>query len=68
MTNFSNLKIQIKDQQPLDEMVRELERLGYKQAKEKPDHFNMIYAGSSGYYTYMNVYERKTTLAELKEM
>lgn len=68
MNNFRNLKIAINDQQPLDEVVRELERLGYKQAKEKPDNFNMIYAGSSGYYTYMNIYERKTTLAELKEM
>ena len=30
MTKFQNMKIEINEQQPLDEVVRELERLGYK--------------------------------------
>lgn len=30
MTNFRNIKIAINDQQPLDDVVRELERLGGK--------------------------------------
>lgn len=29
MTKFQNMKIEINEQQPLDEVVRELERLGY---------------------------------------
>lgn len=29
---FKNMKIEINDQQPLDEVVSELERLGYKKA------------------------------------
>lgn len=68
MTKFLNLKIAITEDQPLDEVVRELERLGYKEATKKPNAFNMIYVGSSGYYTYMYIEENLTTLAELKEM
>lgn len=30
MTKFQNMKIEINKQQPLDEVVRELERLGYR--------------------------------------
>jgi frataxin-like iron-binding protein CyaY len=29
MTNFRNLKIAINDQQPLDEVVKELKRIGF---------------------------------------
>ena len=66
--NFKNMKIEINEAQPLDEVVKELERLGYKEAVKKPNVFNMIYVGSSGYYTYMYIEENLTTLAELKEM
>lgn len=65
---YKNLKIAINDQQPLDEVVGELERLGYKEAKRKPDHFNMIYAGCSGYYTYIHINEVLTTLGDLRDM
>lgn len=42
MTNFRNLKIQINDQQPLNDVVKELERLGYKDGSR----FHGKYVGS----------------------
>lgn len=65
---YKNMKIEINESQPLDGVVKELERLGYKEAIKKPNVFNMIYVGSSGYYTYMYIEENLTTLTELKAM
>ena len=65
-----NLKIAITPEQPLDEVVRELERLGYK-SNRKPrmhDRYIHTYSGQyGGFYTQMN-YGETTTLTELKEM
>lgn len=79
---FENLKISINDQQPLDEVVGELERLGYEcdqfyfhisDHKEKYK-FKSIACYCSGYFYYHiteieYIFDCKlTTLAELKEM
>lgn len=79
MTNFRKLKIAINDQQPLDEVVKELERLGYKKWRWGgfiDERFNdcSIRALDNGKFTDMKskqVYSygyKETTLAELKEM
>jgi hypothetical protein len=72
MTNFRNLKIQITDQQPLDEVVMELERLGYTKNCNRTDGINWIVCFEGGFYCQygkMNAFNKVlTTLAELKEM
>jgi hypothetical protein len=78
MTNFCNLKIAINDQQPLDEVVKELERLGYFLEHKSSDDVSCIVTFDDGAY---HLYEGnpvvifkddsfmiETTLAELKEM
>lgn len=67
------MKIEVNEDQPLDEIVGELERLGYKQVG-----VSYIFRGSTfvctnknGYYVCLKkpaYYCKKTTLAELKEM
>lgn len=74
MTNFRNLKIAINDQQPLDEVVGELERLGYVRTQKTPiEDRNTVATEDDGeFYIFSNdlLLEdfRPTTLAELKEM
>ena len=68
---MKNMKIEINEQQPFDDVVRELERLGY--VKPNKDG-NKIFTSQLG--NTVNVYDdsmmfdcyKKTTLAELKEM
>lgn len=72
MTNFRNLKIDINDQQPLDEVVKELERLGYIKSCNQTSGINWIVCFKDGFYCQyrnMNAFNKVlTTLAELKEM
>lgn len=56
MNNFRNLKIAINDQQPLDEVVRELERLGYKKeyiTKDIPQSVKTLDCGFFKYFQYI---------------
>ena len=71
--NFKSMKIEINEQQPLNEIVAELERLGYSkeiQTTSKPKSICTYKDGT--YHIYMREAEYKigslTTLAELKEM
>ena len=76
MTNFRNLKIAINDQQPLDEVVKELERLGYTKEYMTKDVPQSVKALDDGVYQifslhiseFMSLWSELTTLAELKEM
>ena len=71
MTKFKNLKIEINDQQPLDEVVRELERLGYiKEFDTGGDNAKHIEAYSDGVfdiYCFGDI-GYTTTLTDLKNM
>ena len=68
-----NMKIEINEQQLLDEVVMELERLGYKKDNHKScDVCKFVYSYRDGFYIKWNTDIDKghplTTLAELKEM
>lgn len=72
---LKNMKIAINDQQPLDEVVKELERLGYKEVFFTPNRNTaFIVAYDSGSFTDWGKFDggcydwKLTTLAELKEM
>ena len=67
--NFKNMKIEINQDQPLDDVVRELERLGFKMEADCKN-VNHIETYSDGTYDkYIFSTEHiDTTLAELKEM
>lgn len=69
---FKNMKIEINDEQPLDEVVKELERLGYKPSIIYEKDNNYIHALSDGYFVAtvmsVDVCRGLTTLTELKEM
>lgn len=70
--NYKNMKIEINESQPLDEVVKELERLGYKRNDlRKPRKPNYIEVDSE-YYSVMRFpienIKPNTTLAELNEM
>ena len=67
---FKNMKIAINEQQPLDEVVKELERLGYKQAYKTERMVKSVYTDSLGYYSIMGVTGSSniTTLTKLKNM
>ena len=82
MTNFRNMKIEINEQQPLEDVVRELERLGYfcnqfyfhiSDHNEKSK-FKSIACYGDGYFYYHTIdvdmiYSCElTTLTQLKEM
>lgn len=73
MIKFKNLKIEINDQQPLDEVVRELRRLGYREVTEvfpSIDKYIVAYdyGGYGGFaFSYADGISR-VTLTELKEM
>ena len=66
------MKIAINDQQPLDEVVKELERIGYKQEFETSSKrfARTVSACSGGLYGIFSyeAWAYCTTLAELKEM
>lgn len=69
---FKNMKIAINEQQPLDEVVRELEKRGYEcgyKTQSKPIRINSF---ADGYYVILgNIGKgdaKLTTLTELKEM
>ena len=72
--NFKDMKIEINEQQPLDEIVGELERLGYKQNKrQRRGRVRFVIADSDGVTTnwFRDTdcdFYKPTTLAELKEM
>lgn len=72
MTNFKNMKIAITPEQPLDEVVRQLDRLGY--FYEEGLHLDSVICDMVGYcysfgYEYFNQDDGElTTLTELKEM
>ena len=74
MSKFKNMKIAITHEQPLDEVVRELERLGYQIngwlenriiRSVKTNHFG-LYSGD--FFDVDIIQGDLITLAELKEM
>lgn len=69
---FKNMKIQINDQQTLDDIVSELERLGYyKDEDPVVDAENFIHTYKNGSFDFWLsdlLWGELTTLAELKEM
>ena len=71
--NFKDMKIEINEQQPLNEIVAELERLGYRKEIHTTCQPKSICTYEDGtYHVYMRETKYKigelTTLAELKEM
>lgn len=75
--NYKNMKIEISESQPLDDVVMELERLGYKRSKQGRwfDRDKIILTSDSmDCKTYQRVdltscrFYRLTTLEELKGM
>ena len=66
--NFKNLKIAITPEQPLDEVVRELNRLGFMQEfyAENPRSIETYSDGTFDCYCFNQ--DADTTLTELKEM
>lgn len=69
---YKNLKIQINDQQPLNEVVKELERLGYTPEYLFPfEDIKFVEIYDDGIYDFVpydDLDMKDTTLAELKEM
>ena len=74
MSKFKNMKIAITPEQPLDEVVREFERLGYQIngwlenriiRSVKTNHFG-LYSGD--FFDVDIIQGDLTTLAEIKEM
>lgn len=73
MSNFKNMKIEVNAEQPLDDIVGELERLGYRvELKTSKNPKSICTYGDGTYHVYMREIKYKvgdlTTLAELKEM
>lgn len=72
MTKFRNMKIEINDKQPLDEVVKELERLGFIRVNHHMNSNNCMvfssYAENSLQIDYWRSDIQTVTLAELKEM
>ena len=74
--NFKNMKIEINQEQPLDEVVMELERIGFKKAGWIGyRNVSFITTSKLGFYTdhaisFWSVFGDSplTTLSELKEM
>lgn len=68
---YKNMKIEINMQQPLDEIVEELERLGYSLAFETQWLNRFVYTTQGGRYSILvsDLYlEKTTTIAELRSM
>ena len=73
MSNFKNMKIEINEQQPLDEVVKELDRLGYVIEHKTNKNVKCVCSYDDGtMHLYMKGHESKfgnlTTLTELKTM
>ena len=68
MTNFRNMKIEVNEQQPLEEVVRELERLGYKQVFFSDIPKTIETYSDGGFDSYSFKQDSDTTLTQLKEM
>ena len=74
MTKFQNLKIEINDQQPLDEVVMELDRLGYKKKGWIGYRdVKFITANLKGFFTdhgleFWLMFGEETTLSDLNNM
>lgn len=69
MSKFKSMKIEINESQPLDEVVMELERLGYKKDLVKGK--SWILCHEFGLYSCHNHdygFPNETTLTELKVM
>ena len=68
---FKNMKIEINEEQPLDEVVRELDRLGYRSNEDHEfgDKAIIVINGAFfGWWSHENWTIPLTNLAELKEM
>lgn len=78
MSDYKNIKVEINKEQPLDELLRELERLGYKPLNKfaiKPNYHLWLVADYDGFILGWrnalilgNGYYKTTNLPELKEM
>lgn len=75
MTNYSNLKLEFNEKQPLDEIVKELKRIGlYVGFIEKGDlwisarHETKLIVSFENESNLPDSHWRLTTIAELKEM
>ena len=71
-SNFKNMKIAINEQQPLDDVVKELERLGYKKYNDlmskKPIVVEAYVDGIYCLYSEDLHVCKETTITELKNM
>lgn len=68
---MKNMKIEINEEQSINEVVKELERLGYVKDTTLSDCPDYVYTFEDGsYFIYMGNHgsDEPTTLAELKEM
>ena len=71
---FFNMKIEVSGDQPLDEIVAELKRLGYRLISTDIDTTKLIITTNKGCYWIVNNittndrFFQETTLSELKEM
>ena len=72
---FFNMKIEVNEDQPLDEIVKELERLGYKCNHSTIMKQRLIIAFEAGFFGIYSSTKKTdtcpfklTTLPELKEM
>lgn len=73
MTKFQNMKIEINEDQPLDYVVRELERVGYIRKQKFSLRENIVATDDDGeFYVFSNDALlddfKLTTLTQLKEM
>ena len=70
---FLYMKIEINEQQPLEDVVRDLERLGYIEDRKENPYLSTRFIHAYKCGTYDHKYDdvcfgEPTTLAELKEM
>ena len=70
---MKSMKIEINDEQPLDEVVKELERLGYEVDRKPSFYLNTLFirAYNDGSYDHKHDYVcfgESTTLQQLREM
>ena len=73
MNNFKSMKIEVNAEQPLDEIVGEFERLGYRWCVDTKHNYSTkcIVTFTNGFFDFFYGGWRQydlTTLAELKEM
>ena len=69
---MKNMKIEINAEQPIDEVVKELERLGYKKQAWLNHQKEVIATFATGVYSNFNYFYNSefplTTLQQLREM